>query len=97
MEEEQWVDPNAHTVGWILESIPIDDTIEYTPERLLILFNSGPETVSFTLPKDPEVSQWNYLLDTYSIDGKPANTLAAPGAAVKLKDKSMIMLSASFK
>lgn len=97
MEEEHWIDPNAHTVGWILESIPIDDTIDYTPERLLILFNSGSETVPFTLPKDPEVSQWNYLLDTYSIDGKPANTLAAPGAAVKLKDKSMIMLSASFK
>ncbi len=97
MQEEQWIDPDTYTVGWILESIPIDNTIDYTPERLLILFNAGPETMSFTLPNDPEVSQWNYLLDTYSANGKPIDTLAAPGTKIKLKDKSIMMLSASFK
>lgn len=96
MKDAQWAEPHAHSVGWILEKIPVDDESDVESKRIIVLFNASDEDIEFTLPFDTNVVSWQCLLDTTYEDGDPqAETLPALAPA-KLQSKSLHFYLADF-
>ena len=97
MQDKHWNHADNHSVGWILEEhFQSDEKRENTSSLLLMLFNSGSDDVEFTLPKEPEIKQWQSLLDTASSDGVPNEEIIKKEATISLIAKSMRLLNAEF-
>jgi isoamylase len=67
MGEENWKDPFAKCLGWMLDGRAQESGIKKagSDETLLIIANSHHDVVNFTLPAVPEGREWVLLLDTH--------------------------------
>jgi len=96
MKDAQWAEQHAHSVGWILEKIPVENDTDKQPRRLIILFNASGNDIEFTLPHDNQITSWACLLDTYLTSGQPEQAERSVGEPVMLAKKSMQLLCANF-
>ncbi len=85
MEESEWQSSQCFTLGWMLESV-VDRQCVHC---LLTLFNSGNETVAFSLPED---WHWTVLIDTNTNNGLPGATDMELGSTINVEFKSMLIL-----
>lgn len=85
MKSEEWSQPDAITLGWMLESVVNARCVHC----LLILYNAGDATQEFALP---EGWQWVVLLDTTTEDGLPVERFVELETRLKIHEKSLIVL-----
>ncbi len=99
MQDKHWNDGDNHSVGWILEEHAKKDDLPETSmssSMLLILFNSGGNDISFTLPNDDEIKHWQSLLDTNESDGVPKEETIKANSTITLVAKSLRLLNAEY-
>jgi isoamylase len=83
---EHWHRPLSRCFGLLLGGPAVAD-----PALLLLLVNAGAGPVAFTLPEPGRGRQWHRLLDTAEPAADPA---PAPGAALRLAERSLVALAA---
>jgi glycogen operon protein len=88
MSDQDWQDPNAHTLALAIDGRQISDADgETSSDRFLLLLNAHHEPVTFTLPGSP--ANWKPVLTT----GEPDDT---PPVSVKegttLEPRTLLLL-----
>ena len=97
MLPRHWNEQYVQTLGWILEQQVYEGDEIIAGEQLLIMFNASLEDISFILPKSPNVTKWQRVLDTCEPEGLCPRTPLEPGSVVLMPAKSMRMKRAHFK
>ena len=73
MTDDNWNDGNARCLGVLLDGRAQETGIRRvgSDSTLLIVMNSHPDTVPFTLPEAVGGSRWVRLIDTSDPEGEP--------------------------
>jgi isoamylase len=68
MTEEDWADPDAHSIGMLLFGLATDEVDirgrSYAGDSLLLLLNAGTRSRSYTLPGMELAGVWEEVLNT---------------------------------
>ncbi len=93
MPPEAWFDHDLRVLGMRLASPPIDGRAE-PGQPLLVLLNTGPDEVPFTLPAQPYATSYHGVLDTSDERPTPESRGAsAAGTTVVLAPHSVQVLT----
>jgi glycogen operon protein len=76
MSEADWNDPRGRALGVLLEGMA------GAGQELLLLFNSGPEPVEFSLPTSLAPALWEVVADSGADVVTPPQSLATPWRVV---------------
>jgi glycogen operon protein len=74
----------------ISEPDPRGDPV--TDQKFLMLFNAGPDPITFTIPEARLGGSWEILIDTSTPDGAPAEEGPVPKPKVEVADRAVIVL-----
>jgi glycogen operon protein len=91
--EEQWQDAGLHCIGLLLDGSEISDPAFEKDEggrRLLIVFNSYHDTVSFKLPEVEDEGKWHRLLHTQA---EEQGALYPGGEDIEVEGRSLMLLA----
>ncbi|MCE8018043.1 glycogen debranching protein GlgX [Halomonas sp. MCCC 1A17488] len=93
MDVERWEDPQARSLGLLLDGRARPSGIRRAGDdrSLLILFNANPDPIAFRLPEVPRGSGWVCRLDT-SRSPAPDNTLRAFGEEYAMDGRSLVLV-----
>jgi pullulanase/glycogen debranching enzyme len=83
MDPPSWGDGNARVIGMLLSD---------NSTRLLVLVSSYHRPIQFTLPAS-DVAGWNVRIDSGTGEIDPPNRRFAPGAAIELAGRTLILLA----
>ncbi len=108
MVAEEWNHTEAHSIGVCLSGDAIDEVNEFGEQikgdTLLILFNSGSERISFTLPPCPLApnkincsASWRHLLDTTNESFNTDTVEYGGGAVFNLQPHSTALFQMALK
>jgi isoamylase len=68
MTEQDWADPELHTIGMLLLGMATDEVDirgrSYAGDSLLLMLNAGTRSRSYTLPRMELAGQWEEVLNT---------------------------------
>jgi len=92
MRDEQWQEHHNHVLGYLLQYAPGRAEEKSNAIATLVLFNSGAQPQSFTLPASPGQAHWRCVLDTVSEDGCPAEETFIVGQHYPLLERSVVVL-----
>ncbi len=96
MTSQQWEHEHARCLGMLLAGRSIDDVGKHgrpiVDDDFLLLFNAGGEDVEFTLPASAG-EPWQVLMDTAQPSGIAGAGGVAPGGAVRLQARSLVLLT----
>jgi glycogen operon protein len=101
MDEADWTNGYARTLGVFLNGDAIDETgprgEPVEGDSFLLLMNAHSETVEFTLPGKPFGTSWRMELDTAAPSGAPLGAEDEPpvlkaGEVVRLLEHGMVVL-----
>ena len=94
MNDEQWAEPNARSIGIRLAGDEIGDLNDrgepIRGDTLLLLFNSHWEELPFTLPAARQEHVWESMLDTARPEDPPK--MYEPGQQFPLFGRSVVVL-----
>jgi isoamylase len=85
MTDDDWGNPEVHSLGLQLVGDAIDDT-------LLMLLNARHKPLSFVLPDHGAGTQWELILDTRESTGKRQSPLISGGEPYELETRSRVLL-----
>jgi glycogen operon protein len=93
MKEADWRRDELLTVGMLLSGAAIDEFDErglrIADETLLILFNAGPTSVPFVIPRPGE--RWKIVIDTHE-PKKQENREFGSGATYQLEGRAVVVM-----
>jgi isoamylase len=98
MTVDDWNNPDNHSLGMLLIGDAIDEVDEHGDaifdDTMLVIFNAGPQDVSFTLPPGAAEGEgkWGLIFDTQSAVVKPGTSPLSPGESYRLATRSMALL-----
>ncbi len=68
MTEQDWADPELHTIGMLLLGLATDEVDirgrSYAGDSLFLMLNAGTRSRSYTLPRMELAGQWEEVLNT---------------------------------
>ncbi|MBK9711592.1 MAG: glycogen debranching protein GlgX [Kouleothrix sp.] len=95
LTDEEWSDIWVRCLGMKLNGQAIREWDEHGndihDDILLLLLNSNPEDVAFTLPGAAGEAAWETLVDTAATSGEQLPSLA-PGSVYNLRERSLALL-----
>ena len=97
MTEEDWQASYAKSVAVFLNGAAISEPgprgDPVTDDRFLLLFNAGPEPITFTLPESKLSGDWEIVIDTVSPRGDPVDTIGfMPRTKVDVAGRAVVVL-----
>jgi len=97
MTEEDWQASYAKSVAVFLNGAAISEPgprgDPVTDDRFLLLFNAGPEPITFTLPESKLSGDWEVVIDTISPRGDPVDTIGfLPRTKVDVAGRAIVVL-----
>lgn len=84
MKDEDWSFPEGRFIAYVLAPP------ETGGEPLLVVFNSGADPISITLPSWPNVARWSSVLDTVNNAVLAEQVVEAPGAQLSAPAASIL-------
>jgi len=96
MTEEDWQASYAKSVAVFLngaaitEPDPRGDPV--TDRKFLLMFNAGPEPITFTLPEARLGSDWEVVIDTTSPRGSAEAMEFSPKTKVEVASRAIVVL-----
>ena len=94
--EEEWNVPSAHSLGAHFPDVSEEDRgtgrRRTSDIRFLLLFNSGPDPISFTLPARALGDRWQLLLDTARSGAEERGNDFRSGEVYPLLGRSVALL-----
>jgi isoamylase len=97
MTEEDWQASYAKSVAVFLNGAAISEPgprgDPVTDDRFLLLFNAGPEQITFTLPESKLSGDWEVVIDTISPRGDPVDAIGfLPRTKVEVAGRAVVVL-----
>jgi len=97
MTEEDWQASYAKSVAVFLNGAAISEPgprgDPVTDDRFLLLFNAGPEPITFTLPESKLSGDWEVVIDTVSPRGDPVDAIGfLPRTKVEVAGRAVVVL-----
>ena len=97
MTEDDWQASYAKSVAVFLNGAAISEPgprgDPVTDDRFLLLFNAGPEPITFTLPESKLSGDWEIVIDTVSPRGDPVDTIGfMPRTKVDVAGRAVVVL-----
>ena len=97
MTEDDWQASYAKSVAVFLNGAAISEPgprgDPVTDDRFLLLFNAGPEPITFTLPESKLSGDWEVVIDTISPRGDPVDTIGfLPRTKVDVAGRAVVVL-----
>jgi isoamylase len=92
MTTEQWTDPNAKSLGMLLDgrAQPTGIRRKGLDRTLLLMINAHHETVRFTLPDVPGGNRWRLLIRTDE-SSKAKRQASNAGARIGVSGRSLML------
>ncbi|HEY7263861.1 MAG TPA: glycogen debranching protein GlgX [Trebonia sp.] len=97
MTEEDWQASYAKSVAVFLNGAAISEPDPrgdpVTDMKFLLLFNAGPEPITFTLPEAKLSGDWEVVIDTVSPRGDPVDAIGfLPRTKVEVSGRAIVVL-----
>jgi glycogen operon protein len=96
MSEQDWEQSFARCLGVLLSGRGLTERDErgqpIEDDDLLLMLNAHHDEIAFALPGKSE-TQWEALLDTGTVDGKPGLKSFRSGASYPLQGRSLALLA----
>jgi glycogen operon protein len=97
MTDDEWAAGWNRTLGLMLAGDALGDVDEngdlVVDDTLLLMLNAHTEPIEFRLPEH-DGGQWEVLIDTSRTDGIETGEAHVPGSALRLPDRSLVLLRA---
>lgn len=71
MQASHWQEHHTRTLGCLLSAPVADAPDRAAPTRIMLVFHSGRDAISFRLPQRDGITDWEIVLDTASFSGQP--------------------------
>jgi glycogen operon protein len=97
MTEEDWRASYAKSVAVFLNGAAISEPDprgdRVTDRKFLLLFNAGPDPITFTIPEAKLGTDWEIVVDTLSPRGDPQDAIGfLPRAKVEVASRAVVVL-----
>jgi len=96
MTEDNWNDPQAHSIALRLAGDAIDEVDDHgahiIDDTLLIVMSAEAGPITFTLPTYPSGVEWELIVDTRFPLGRPPRRVARRGGAEYLMEARSLAL-----
>ena len=96
MTESDWQAGYAKSVAVLLDGSAISEPDPrgdpVTDSKFLMLFNAGPDPITFTLPEVKAGYEWEIVIDTSSSRGMSASAEQPPKAKVEVAGRAVTVL-----
>jgi glycogen operon protein len=96
MTDDDWHAGYAKAVAVFLNGAAISEPDPrgdpVTDSKFLMLFNAGPDPITFTLPEAKAATEWEVVVDTATPDGAPAGPDTAPKSKIDVTGRAVTIL-----
>ncbi|HEY1704876.1 MAG TPA: glycogen debranching protein GlgX [Trebonia sp.] len=96
MTDDDWHAGYAKAVAVFLNGAAISEPDPrgdpVTDSKFLMLFNAGPDPITFTLPEAKAGTEWEVVVDTATPDGAPAEPDTAPKSKIDVTGRAVTIL-----